>query len=129
MGGGEDRVLQRHDIGLKSMQAKYFALWITVLAPTCASALANPPDLGFLEFLGTVDSDSREWNRYLIATDPNKAVTPPAQSVPVTPATSAKPTAPVPPAKAPVNTPSTAAPPTGNPAQSTPPAVQPTANK
>ena len=127
MGGGEHRLLRRPDIRLKSMQTKYWALWLTLLVPACASALAKAPELGLLEFLGTVDSESREWNRYLVSTSPDKAVTSPVQSVPVTPATPAKATTPAPPAKTPVNTPSNTAPPASSSVQSTPAAGQPVA--
>ena len=127
MGGGEYRRLQRSDNGLKSMQAKYCALWLMVLASACASALAKEPEPGLLEFLGTVDSESREWNRYLIATSPSKAVVPPVQSVPVAPATSAKPTTPS--TETPVNAPVSAAPPPASSAQSSPAAGQPVANQ
>ena len=129
MGSGEYRRLQRSDNGLKSMQAKYSALWLMVLAPACASALAKEPEPGLLEFLGTVDSESREWNRYLIATSPSKAVVPPVQSVPVTPPTSAKANTPAPSTETPVKTPVNAAPPPGSSVQSSPTASQPAANK
>ena len=78
-------------------------------------AAEMPVDDGLLEFLGSVDSDDKNWREYLAASDPDPA----ARRAGTTPA---NPGAPAPPAAAP---PSTSPAPASPPRPGTPTAAPP----